>query len=107
LFTLILARTELRVCGSVHLPAELNTSCDRLSRRDENGRYREVEEVIPGARNFKMDKDPLVEEALRLCNPMHGILEEDSFNEFWERAGRLVADVARVSQLRGAMDGSS
>jgi hypothetical protein len=95
LFTLLLARTGMRLVGTVHAPAEVNTWCDLLSRRNEHERYRVMNEVIPGARDLALGEHELVQSALRLCSPKAGPLHADSFNEFWKVAGRLVASVSR------------
>jgi hypothetical protein len=98
LFTLVLARTGLRLGGTVHTPAEVNVWCDLLSRRDAGGLYRSVGDVIPGAKDLALQSDELVCAAIRLCCPGAGALRVDSFDEFWKEAGRLVASCAGRSE---------
>lgn len=98
-FALLLAASGARICGSVHVPAELNGWCDLLSRRDPAGRYREVQEVIPGTKDLHMQKDAAVKAILKLCDPRKGPLDEGSFEEFWREAGVLVDSVCTKAHL--------
>jgi hypothetical protein len=94
---LLLVRLGIRVQDAIHVLAEFNVVCDLLSRRDQEGRYRAVQDVVPGAEDLKMHEDVLVAEALRLCNPLAGSLVAETFDEFWTAAGQFVARVAGAS----------
>ena len=69
-----------------HVAGEHNGICDDLSRRDMDGCFRTVEQVVPGATDFRAADDWRVREAIRLCNPQSRIL----FEEFWRSIGNVV-----------------
>jgi hypothetical protein len=93
LFTLVLARSGLRICDTDHALAEVNATPGLLSRRDERGQHRSMGEVIPEARDLALYAKECVRAAVYLCDPKKGPLKKDSFEDFWKEAGRLVASV--------------
>jgi hypothetical protein len=88
--TLVCVRHGLYISGTTHLEAALNHVCDDLSRRDPDGRYRSVEQVVPGLADLRLQEDELVREALRLCAPREDGLQPESFEAFWNQVSRLV-----------------
>ena len=86
MFTLLLVWQNVVIASTEHVPAELNGQCDALSRRNSKGEFRNVSEVLPGARDLKVADDWRVSEALRLCDPKSTI----PFYEFWGAAGRII-----------------
>ena len=77
LFTLLLVKQRVVIANVEHVAGEQNGVCDDLSRRDATGCFRTVEQVVPGATDFRAADDWLVREAIRLCDPQSRIPFEE------------------------------
>jgi hypothetical protein len=99
LLVLLLVRGRVQIVKGRHVLAHENQECDLLSRRDEQGRYRSVQDVIPGARDLKLNECTFVKEALGLCDPRSGTLKPCGFETFWKAA------VDWTASLRDGQDG--
>jgi hypothetical protein len=94
-YVLLLSRQMLQVTGVVHLAAALNQLCDDLSRKGRDGRYRRVQDVVPGATDLQLEDDQVVEGLLEACNPRLEPLGLESFTPFWSSVAHLIAGARR------------
>jgi hypothetical protein len=92
-FVLCLVRLGVVVVNTVHVPGEENVLCDKMSRKNERGCYRSVQEVLPGLHDLMGQTRDVVPEVIRLCDPRQGTLAPKGFEAFWVRAAQLVASV--------------
>ena len=95
LFALITTRYRIQIRETEHVAGVDNEECDKLSRRDGEGRMRRVEEVLgQGVEDLGLEGDKEIRELIGLCNPGRLCEQDEEFEDFWSRAVALVNSFA-------------